>query len=1542
MSVLAVLLCITACTNGDQQAVKSIEIVEGSFPTQVNVGETPDFSGIKIKITYTDDTTKEIGYSDVTVSELDTSTAGVKTLTVTYGLLTLSVDITVVDPNAVATVTAIKIVPGTVDAAYYIGQTPDMSRLQVEATYSDGKTSVLSAEEYTRSSIDTSTAGKQTFTVTLIANSELTDSVEIEVIAISSMQVVKGSVNNKIFVGETLDTLGIEVLVEYANGESEIVGAAELTLGTVDSTTHGKKELSITYRGVTIKYAVEVVGPVSLTVNKGSYAEKIKVNGTFDASGITAYVTYSDETAKSLTAAELTVGTLDTSKVGKQSIKISYGALETAAEIEVIGVESLTVVDNTVKKEILKGTALDTSAISVSVKYTDGTTEFVGADKLTLGDIDENKGGEQTLAVTYLDKTVNYAVKVCEVVSIRVADINKVVSAGDPIDISTMKVYGVYNDSAETEILLTDGISTNVDSLDKNSEEDKTLVVSYDGAHGKFSANVIISTTPPELVSIEITVWDKLIGLGGEYNTSGVNVYASYANETKEKITDYSITKVATDKAGDTSFTVTYTENDVTVTATAAVKVLPITKLDVSGIETSVYKGNKLDTSAIKVLVTFSDGVNTLTREVGAKDVTVSDTDTSSGGDKKLTVTYLGSKAEVEYHVITVSKIEIFGGSVDSEVRRGYAVDYSNLVLNITYSNGHSEQKKASELTGVTYEGADAGSARFVVAYEGCTAELALSVINVVRISALNNTVPAVIEQGKAFPYDSIRLSVYYDNGDVYLVKVGQDGNINVLMTPTVFDTTTSGMKAISFEYSDGSATFTTSVNIWVKGVVKVEIVGGILDMVTVGHDVDTSEILVKVTYDDGTYVYVNSTNPNLIVHSVDTSKVGDVTLKVEFSGVIGTMTITVKDAETLSGIILGALLPDELVARESYKKNFKDSTSAYRVGDDNPYYFYLNVIQLDENDDLVEIDGKLVPTAAKIYLVENGAETELTGSALTDMVAFDSSKNSYDFTDAAVGKTFRLEIRPADASSYVDEKSVTKSHTVTVVNGWNIYHARELNIATNVRWDVANGDFGDENIVDQKEAVTKFLAKYGIVRPENLAGIVLHCNLDVKPEDLPPEYFFEYTDKNGVTKRELYDHFSIYNVGLTMTQKTFDIYGNYYSIYSYNIPCVTPKGVGNNGDEFSSSELFKIKAMHSNLPDSMIDTSKDWVWNQIDLNALENGTLDMPFAEFSSNIIDLATRDNDPHSNDQTASERHMRGIICFKVGESITNFTNVNIEAYMISACVEHVNSTTNLNKVNFYNAWQGHLFLWNHNQFQAWRVGNQYETKSYIQDLIVNITDSSLTKCGGPVILAQAGSTNDEGNHGVGIDVRVDDKSDLHTYVTGQEAWFVAVGQTQLAAQIKAMSALISAGSPTDGYVATDKIQGVETINMVMVNMGAGMSLSGAETYNGSFTKTQNGSAVTGMMMSRPDNKLGTFKNPMYEMYSGATGGQAPVFQSSAGGTAYTDGATGCYGIETGGPGAPLQNFYQGDYITLYYMGVGVMMEYYHAPTHSVLEQ
>ena len=107
----------------------------------------------------------EAAVEDYEVSGFDSSTAGEKTITVTYQDKTAAFTVNVKEAAPVVTLESIT-VTGPNKTEYEIGDELDLTGLMVTAHYSDGNEKVLSAGDYEVSGFDSSTAGEKTVTVT--------------------------------------------------------------------------------------------------------------------------------------------------------------------------------------------------------------------------------------------------------------------------------------------------------------------------------------------------------------------------------------------------------------------------------------------------------------------------------------------------------------------------------------------------------------------------------------------------------------------------------------------------------------------------------------------------------------------------------------------------------------------------------------------------------------------------------------------------------------------------------------------------------------------------------------------------------------------------------------------------------------------------------------------------------------------------------------------------------------------------------------------------------------------------------------------------------------------------------------------------------------------------------------------------------------------------------------------------------------------------------------------------------------------------------
>lgn len=1553
--VMIIVSCLAACNA--EKIVTGLTVVEGTLPTNVEVGSTPDFSGVKAEVQFSNGTTETVGADALTIGKLDTSSEGTKKLLVTYDGYTISVDVTVVKTPVV--LESINIVASSVPTTVETGADYDISKLQIEATYSDGSVKMITGSELTVTLPDTATPGDKKLTVSFGGK---TAELSVKVIGVNGITLIANTLKTEIYVGESLDLTRVQAQVSYTNGKTEIVEASALTFGAVDTASMGTKKLAVTYKGFTAEVDITVSGVTSIVVNPGSVATSVRVFGTLNTSGISAKAVYSNGDELPLTAAQLTVGTIDTATAGVKQLTVSYAGVSTQVEITVVGVKSIVVLDG-LKSEILVGEALDTSALRVTVTYTDDTAEIKSASELSVGQIDTATAGDKTLAITYLDGEGAATVKVCGPVGIEVEGVPLYVVAGETPDLSAMKVYLVYGDTARTRVLLTEGYTDNRSTLNFNEEGAKTLTVTY----GDFTDSAVIDTTAPELVSIEILTYTAKVGLGQAYSVANVTAKATYGNGATAIVPaeNLVINGITTDEAGDKTLTVSYTDAETNTTASASVtvKVLPITALAVHGLATKVDIGATFDITGLEVTVTYGNDEITETVTV-ADGVTVSTLNTQTSGDKTVTVSYLGASVTHALHVKGLSSIKILDGSIDKVVRASYAPDLSRLVLELTFTNGDVEQKRASELgsavtsssavASVTVDGKVYPVLNLTVNYSGLSAQAQLKVLGVHDMNGLNGTVPTPVMVGTALDTSTMKLTVIYkdyytafnEKGDPYEVIVGLYTYVidqtDERLTIVNADTSSYGERAVQFVFTlpDGS-TQTVIVRVLVLDVARLEIIGGLETTVPVGAELDLSEVQLKVTYTDGSYTYADTASGVTFGGTVDTSAKGNKTLSIFYNEKHKLdVTISVVEKTAENGILFGVALPSSLTAREAYKTGFKVQDEIYVVGDDNPFIFRLVRLMLDDKGNLVDTSAGYV-SSSKVYLLanENDSAGTLVGS---EYVAINENNNSFDFTDAAIGKIFKIVSGP-------EGTSFTKSFVVKVVDAYNVYDAKELNLITNRTEDIGGELFEPKN---QLQAVTDFLNLNGISMNDAngkryaLSGVVLHKNFDIGMEHLPPEYFGTYT-KDGVTKVALYDWSYIYNRVFNAPGETFTLYGNYYSIYSYNIPCVAEAGYLNNPDEFSSSSLIRFK---TDIP--LYDSDAE-------ARAFDPSL-------YRGMVVNTNFRDNDPNSNDQSASERHMRGIVCIKLTRGTYDVYNTNVEAYFVSVVPEYAYTTANIIKSKLYNAWQGHIFVWNNNSVQNYGGGKDLAPYDNYQGVHINISDSLLAKCGGPVILNQNADRDFKCNEKAYTDIRVDSASDLHTYVTGQEAWFVAVGQTQMAGMILAMNRNISMfrGAPVAGvnagFTSKDFIPGISTVNMVMVNMGEGMVLGetgykyyGTMITDVEFEKDANGNLVydesgrvkyTGGVMG-----LNMTNNPMVDAYDsffntaiqlGIIGEKAPIFQTTAGGIAYTDNATGCYSIDFADgqlqnithTNAPAGEFYQGDYITLYYLGMGIMLEYY----------
>ena len=261
-----------------------------------------------------------------------------------------------------------------------------------------------------------------------------------------------------------------------------------INVSTIDSTSAGDKKLAVNYLDKTIDYNVKVLGINSLSLS--GVPTKIMFGQAHDISNMTAELVYSAEKRVSVAVSSLAITPINVNLAGEQTFKAVYtdqnlGEITATVTVAVVGVKEMTVIG--VKNEILVGEALDTSNISLSVTYTDDTTAHIETG-INVSTIDSTSAGDKKLAVTYLDKTIDFDVKVIGINSLALSGVPKTVNVGEAHDISNMIAELVYS---ATKRIAVDVNSLDITPINVNLPGEQTFKVAYtDPNLGEFTATV--------------------------------------------------------------------------------------------------------------------------------------------------------------------------------------------------------------------------------------------------------------------------------------------------------------------------------------------------------------------------------------------------------------------------------------------------------------------------------------------------------------------------------------------------------------------------------------------------------------------------------------------------------------------------------------------------------------------------------------------------------------------------------------------------------------------------------------------------------------------------------------------------------------------------------------------------------------------------------------------------------------------------------------------------------------------------------------------
>lgn len=707
-----------------------------TMPAKVNyhIGKEFDSTGIVVTATASDGNVIDVT-KDCTYSGFDSSSPKQCEITVHYGSFTCAFEVTIMQPESISDIVSYNNV-------YFVGDTTSLSVRSITVKYSDGSEIVKSG--YTVDNTLVTEAGQIPINVNYFGavgtkNVTVYDSFSVHI----------GSPNHEDVTAKfNLDanTLSIsgtgKITILHENSEHLIVpdslfkrcvkiifsdGITEISDGfgyQFESLTHielGNTITSIAGGNFTTFLGTKLEFPASLKAIQG---------GTFSSCPNLTEIVFHEGLQ------EIQGGTLN----GFQSLDsvvfplslnlLSSGAFAGAKinNVEIGSTDSMVsssgIYIPSCKNLIIRGGTID---------GTSGTKALSILENLTLKSTVKFTGASQFTPCFYALKTVTIENGIAEIPTSCFTSCSKITEIAIPASVTnigdnafsgtslknlvipdgvqtigTQAFYGTQLTSATIPASVTSiganafstPVTTNV-TLNKKTNE---ISGSPWGARG-------IITWLIRVTRLEVTHMPTKTKyfVGETFDSTGLLITAYYNDNTSEQVTGYALSSPDMSTYGSKTVTVTFDEK----TVDFSILVVDISGIEVKTMPTKVeyQKGDVFDTTGLSILVKYTDG----TSETKTTGFEVSGFDSSSVGEKTITVTYKTHTATFKVTVYDLSGIRITSFPSKVYYKIGESFNPSGLTVAEVRQDGTEKEITDYDISG--FDSSTAGSKTITVSY---------------------------------------------------------------------------------------------------------------------------------------------------------------------------------------------------------------------------------------------------------------------------------------------------------------------------------------------------------------------------------------------------------------------------------------------------------------------------------------------------------------------------------------------------------------------------------------------------------------------------------------------------------------------------------------------------------------------------------------------------------------------------------------------------------------------------------------------------------
>lgn len=215
-------------------------------------------------------------------------------------------------------------------------------------------------------------------------------------IRVTRLEVAHMPTKTRYFVGETFDSTGLVITAYYSDNTSEQVTG--YTLSSPDMSAYGNKTVTVTFDEKTADFSILIVDVSGIEVKTMPVKTEYPKGDTFDATGLSVLVKYTDGTSETITTG-FEVSGFDSSSVGEKTITVAYKTHTATFKVTVYDLSGIRITSFPSKVYYKIGESFDPSGLTVAEVRQDGTEKEI--TDYDISGFDSSTAGSKTITVSY-------------------------------------------------------------------------------------------------------------------------------------------------------------------------------------------------------------------------------------------------------------------------------------------------------------------------------------------------------------------------------------------------------------------------------------------------------------------------------------------------------------------------------------------------------------------------------------------------------------------------------------------------------------------------------------------------------------------------------------------------------------------------------------------------------------------------------------------------------------------------------------------------------------------------------------------------------------------------------------------------------------------------------------------------------------------------------------------------------------------------------------------------------------------------------------